>query len=228
MSTSFSQAKTPSLVTAPCLLEADTLTIATDCRPFFSDVASAWYARFPDSTDMMETILRLWDMFSRLNLGTIQISDDPRDENCIWRFMHPVLDRLLRYRCPVSMCEDRFVINEACRISGLLSLAQIRRMLGIAPVSTAIYASRVQRLVLEYQVDWAGLESLKLWILLTTALEAQDPSIHERLAQEAGILVSMAKLNHVEKLQEEFKNVMWADPGSLGKLQSFWSRMTWQ
>lgn len=228
MSTSFSQAKIPSLVTAPCLLEADIPTMASDCLPFFSDVASSWYARFPDSTEIMETLLRLWDMFSRLNLGIIQISDDPRDENCIWRFMHPVLDRLLRYRCPASMCEDRFVINEACRISGLLSLAQFRRMLGITPVSTTIYTSRAQRLVLQYQVDWAGLESLKLWILLTIALEAQDPSVHEQLAQEAGELVSMAKLDHVEKLQEEFANVMWVDSGSLRKLQSFWSRVTWQ
>lgn len=227
MATSFSQAKIPSLVTAPCLLEVSDPVLASNPHPILYESASMCCVKIPVTAKLVETVLQLWNMFSRLNAGTIEISHIPWGENCIYRFMHPVLDRLLRYRCPRDMCQDHAAIHEAFRISGLLSLAQLRRMLGVAPVPTASYVSQVQQVLFEYRPDWSGLEAMKLWCLAAMALEVQDQLLYQSLVLEASELISAAGFGCVQGVLREIERVMWTDADSWRRLQAFWSDMTW-
>jgi hypothetical protein len=98
-------------------------------------------------------------------------------------FIVPLVHELLSMQAPVVIDDSGLAILQACRLAILLSLAEVRRLFGIYPVSSTVQVRKLYALLSPHP-DWKGLEDLEIWVLSMGIIEAEAETERKWLLDE--------------------------------------------
>jgi hypothetical protein len=129
----------------------------------------------------------------------------------IIQWIDPVIHGLLNLDLNVNWHDSASIIHEACRLGIILFVGEVRRKCGVMCVSTKVYVSKLQVLLLntdEY-VDWTPFNLLRLWLLFFGMLESRQQPEARWYVESVRIVVDRLNIGSWEGVVAAVKRVLW-------------------
>lgn len=126
-------------------------------------------------------------------------------------WMEPTIYRLLTFRPLETHITRDSIVEEVCRIGGLLFLAPLWRTFGVMAVRTRCLRRHLLTLLQNHFADWGLLQNFLLWTLVNAAREADSDK--ERAQFAMMIVMAMQKIDVEEwdGLRGVLRDVIWDD-----------------
>lgn len=138
-------------------------------------ICQSWQLHFPNHEEAICTLCDLSAFTTLLNQELVRTSGYILKDAFISEFwLYPLVHRLLSLNAPIDPEDTGSVLQEACRLAGLLCLAEVRRQWCIFPVITMRHVRKLKTLLQIHDIEWRDLQQLKVWVLAVAAMEA-DP-----------------------------------------------------
>jgi hypothetical protein len=124
-------------------------------------------------------------------------------------WMEPTIYRLLAFRPLETRITRDAIIEEVCRIGGLLFLAPLWRTFGVMAIRTACLRRNLLTLLQSHFAEWGLLHNLFLWTLVNAAREADSDREREQFVLMIVIVMRKIDVEDWSGLIDLLKGVIW-------------------
>lgn len=148
------------------------LSVTTKCHPLTNQIKDLWRTIIPENSVTA-------GLFEDVTLVITYLKQ--QDRSIFWTrsvYVGALLHSLIHQRCsytpdPTHSPRSHY-IDRCARLAIGLALADVRRTLGIIPVSVVRCSQELRTLLEQHPEDWERLGLVKLWILMAAVVEESN------------------------------------------------------
>lgn len=197
---------------------------------FIENVSRSYRQRFPSATGMMSILEHLWESLTYVKNNihistslTITYDTSGMPNPTLWSFINPIIHSLLSWpKPPKDSTDSDKIIQECCRVAGLLATGELRSRFGVSPVLRQHQVDRLQGLLVNSFIDWTGLESLRIWMLALGGMYAEGDSRSYFVDEIKSAVTHCFSLARVT-IREGLRDMIWYDERTEWRLTELWN-----
>lgn len=182
--------------------QVSNLHLTTTRPPLAREISDAWQSVMPQSS-LLNAI------FEDVCVIITHLKHQSRD--IFWS--NPVyvgnLVHNLIHRLNAERPERNTGVEECVRTAGCLALAEIRRTLGIIPISVERCTRKMMRLLQANAHEWRGLEVLKLWVMVVTTTQSNSNEEREWFLGETLGMLEQCHPERRAQLVDGLEQILW-------------------
>lgn len=160
-----------------------------------SPILQKWNAAFPELSDITTFLCHAANLSSYIDECAISV-EIWKDDLFVSRAFNAVVHQLLSLQRHTEAMEKgisspQLVIREAMRRACIILFGLLRDKFSVHPSGISQHRNRVKELLVQRPIDWSAFLELRLWVLLTAGLAAEDAETSWYIDEIKGTIVQM-------------------------------------
>lgn len=183
-----------------------------------SSILQKWNSIFPDLTDITDFLVQAVNLTTYIDehAGDAEMwKDDLFASKTFNAVVHQLLS--LQRHFEGGLSSPALVMREAIRRACMILFGLLRDRFSVRPSGVSQHKNKVKDLLVQHPIDWPEFLELRLWVLLTASLAAEDEEISWYIEEIKGVMVQM-EISTWNEVVGVAKSIFWM--GETFKIQS--------
>ena len=179
-----------------------------------SPILQKWNAAFPELSDITTFLYHAANLFSYIDERATS-AEIWKDDLFVSRTFNAVVHQLLSLQrhteaMEKGMSSPQLVMREAMRQACMVLFGLLRDKFSVCPSGISQHRNRVKQLLVQRLIDWSDFLELRLWVLLTAGLAAEDDETSWYIDEIKGTIVQMG-LSGWNDGVEVVRSILWME-----------------
>jgi hypothetical protein len=179
-----------------------------------SPVLQKWNATFPELSDITDFLSQAIDLSKIIDERAVG-AEIWKDGSFVSTSFNAVVHQLLSLPRHTEVINKgipspQLVMREAMRRACMILFALLRDKFSVRPSGISEHRNRVKELFIQHPIDWSDFLELRLWILFTSSLAAEDHELSWYIANIETTVVQMTIYGWKESI-EVVRGILWME-----------------